>query len=122
MASYPILSKDPDGTSFKESQENPVVVGGDMEGGYIYTRARHTRVPRKTFEFKHVDISEIERQSLVTFWDTHRGGSLAFTWTHPITSTVHNVRFDPQMELEFTRSGYGTNHRWDSGTIIFKEV
>ncbi|MCR9222928.1 MAG: hypothetical protein NXH70_02565 [Hyphomonas sp.] len=122
MADFPILSKDPDGSSFKQNSENPVVVGGEMEGGYVYTRPRHTRRPRRTFEFKFVDISEIERVSLEDFWDNHFGGSVAFNWTHPITSVVYNVRFDPQMELEFPRSGYGTNHRWDTGIITLKEV
>jgi len=122
MANFPILSKDFDASSFKERSENPVVASGDTEGGYVYTRPRHTRRPRKSFEFKFVDISEAERTDLTDFWDDRRGGSGAFNWTHPITATVYNVRFDPEMVLEFERSGYANNHRWDSSTIILKEV
>jgi phage-related protein len=122
MADFPIISKDFDASSYKESSENPAVASGDTEGGYVYTRPRHTRRPRKTFQFKFVDISETERETIQDFWDARRGGSGAFNWTHPITAVIYNVRFDPETELEFERSGYANNHRWDSSTIILKEV
>tara|TARA_R100001086_G_scaffold249921_1_gene191836 strand:- start:1295 stop:1663 length:369 start_codon:yes stop_codon:yes gene_type:complete len=122
MADFPILSKDFDATSFSEKSENPVVTGGETEGGYQYTRPRFTRRPRKTFTFAYSDISEAERLILQNFWDARLGGSGAFNWVHPVTGVTHNVRFGDQMELTFTRIGFGTNHRWDSSEIILKEV
>lgn len=122
MANFPILSKDFDATSFKESSENPSVAGGETEGGYDYTRARFTRRPRRSFSFKFVDISEAERLTLQTFWDDHYGGSNAFNWVHPVTGQTYNVRFDRQMTLDFSRTGFGTNHRYDTNEITLKEV
>jgi phage-related protein len=122
VANYPTLSKDFDATSFEESSENTVIQPANTEGGYTLTRPKFTRRPRRTFMFKHVDLTETERVSLQNFWDTHKGGSLAFNWTHPVTATVYNVRFDPQMVMKFSRTGYGTNHRYDTDTITLKEV
>jgi phage-related protein len=122
MADFPILTNNFDAGSFKESSENPAVAGGDTEGGYDISRARHTRRPRRTFTFQFADISEAERVILQNFWDARLGGSGAFNWTHPITAVVYNVRFDRQMTMDFSRSGYGFNHRWDSSTITLKEV
>lgn len=122
MADYPTLAIDFDASTFKEVSENPVIKGGDTEGGYTVTRPRFTRRPRRMFSFQHVDISEANRVTLQNFWDGHFGGSLAFNWTHPVTSVVYNVRFAPDMTLDFDRAGYGTNHRWNTNTIVLKEV
>lgn len=122
MADFPTLSIGFDASSFSQDRENPVVSGGEMEGGYVITRPRHTRRPRYTFRFKFTDISEADRIELDQFWDDHKGGSLAFNWTHPTTETVYNVRFDEKMKLKFNRTGYGTNHRWDTDEIVLVEV
>lgn len=122
MADYPTLSRDFDSTSFQEESENTVIQPSNTEGGYTLTRPKHTRRPRRTFMFKHVDLTEAERVTLQNFWDTHKGGSLAFNWTHPVTLVVYNVRFDSQMRIRFSRTGYGTNHRYDTDTITLKEV
>jgi phage-related protein len=122
MADFPILSNDFDAASFTEASENPSVAGGDTEGGYEISRARHTRRPRRTWTFRFGDITEAERVILQNFWDARFGGAGAFNWTHPITAVVYNVRFEKQSTLEFSRTGYGTNHRWDTGTITLKEV
>ena len=121
MADYPILSKDIDASSFEEESENPVV-STEAEGGYTITRPKFTRAPRRTFTFKHVDISNADKESLRQFWDDRKGGSGAFNWTHPISGLAINVRFSPEMKLKFERSGYGTNHRWDSSDIELREV
>ena len=122
MANYPTLSSTLDASPFKESSENPAVAGGETEGGYDHTRARFTRRPRRTFMFVHKDLSEAERVTLQTFWDDQQGASVAFNWTHPITAITYNVRFARDMTMDFNRTGYGTNHRWDSSTITLKEV
>ncbi len=122
MSNFPTLSIGLDASTFQETSENTAVSGGDTEGGYVYTRARHTRRPRRSFMFSFTDISDNDKSTLQTFWDDRQGGSGAFNWTHPVSSTVYNVRFDIEMELEFERAGYGNNHRWNSSTITLKEV
>lgn len=122
MANYPTLSIGYDASSFAHASENPAH-GSDTEGGYQVTRPRFTRTPRKTFRFTHVDITEADRVTLETFWNVRKGSSESFTWTHPVTGASYTVRFALDMKtLEFTRTGYGTNHRWDSSEIILTEV
>lgn len=121
MADYPTFSKELDASSFKESSENPVHAD-EMEGGYVVTRAKFTRAPRRAFMFKHADLSNAEKDSLQSFWNDRKGGAGAFNWTHPVSGQTINVRFAPDMELEFERTGYGTNHRWDSSEITLREV
>lgn len=122
MADFPTLSKGFDATAFKMSYENPAVQEGETEGGYVITRARHTRRPRRYFTIRFLDITEADRLLLEDFWDDHRGGSVGFNWTNPITAAVFNVRFDSGASLEFSRTGYGTNHRYDTSEITLKEI
>jgi phage-related protein len=121
MSNYPTFTYEFDASSFRETAENPVIAS-EAEGGYTLTRPRFTRAPRRTFRFRHRNITDAEKQTLLTFWNDRKGGSGAFNWTHPIQGTVINVRFGPDMEMEFERIGFGTNHRWDSGEIILVEV
>jgi len=121
MTDYPTLSKDIDASSFSQESEN-LAVATETDGGYVITRSKFTRRPRRVFMFKHTDISEAERNTLQDFWDARKGGVGAFDWTHPVTLVVYNVRFSPEMKLKFSRSGYGTNHRWDSSDIELREV
>jgi phage-related protein len=122
MADFPTLSKQLDASAFKMSYENPSTKEGETDGGYVITRARHTRRPRRIFTIRFVDITETDRLALEAFWDARRGGSEAFNWTNPVTSDVFNVRFDSQNSIEFNRVGYGTNHRYDTNEIVLKEV
>ena len=121
LTDYPTFSKDFDASSFNEESENPVIAS-DTEGGYVISRPRFTRTPRRTFSFKHVDLSEAERGILQDFWNGRRGGAGIFRWTHPVTGASINVRFSPEMKLNFNRTGYGMNHRWDTNEIVLVEV
>lgn len=122
MADFPTLSKHPDANSLTVEVENPVISTGDTDGGYEYTRPRFTRRPRRTFTFSYKNISAADRVTLQQFWDDNFGGSVAFNWTDPTTSTTYNVRFATDMKIKFTRDGVGTLSRWNTDPIILKEV
>lgn len=124
MADFPTLSKKPDGESYKEETDNPSIDPEGTDGGYFITRPRYTRTPPTTFRFRFRDISLADKGILDTFWKTTvKGSSVGFNWTNPVTGTVHNVRFGKEMKkIEFERTGYGTNHRFDTGEIILTEV
>jgi len=122
MADFPTLSKDFDANSLMVETENPVSGSGDTDGGYEYTRPKFTRRPRRTFSFQYRDISDDDRADLQDFWDDHYGGSVAFNWLNPVDGVTYNVRFDKGMSLKFSREGYGEVHRFNTDTIIFKEV
>lgn len=109
---FPTLSANavPDSSQFRVSYEDPSM-RTDMEGGYVITRARHTRPPRRTWMVVYRMLTNADRALLETLWDTVRGGSATFNWTNPQNSTTYEVRFkDP---LNFSYSGRGTNQRWD---------
>jgi phage-related protein len=121
MVDYPSVRWD--ASTFSEEQEDPAVKEGEMDGGYVVSRPRFTRTPRRMFSFKHVDISDADKQTLANFWAARRGSAGAFNWVHPISGVTINVRFSSDMgKMRFNRAGYGTNHRWDSEEIILKEV
>ena len=122
MADFPTLSKQFDANTLDIQSENPVGGSGDTGAGYEYTRPKWTRRPRRTFTFTFKSITAADRVALQNFWDTHFGGSVAFNWTDPTTSTVYNVRFSKEMQLKFSRDGAGNLNLYNTDPIIMKEV
>jgi phage-related protein len=110
---FPALpsGKQMDSSKTSVARENPVQ-RTELEGGYVATRAKHTRAPRKTWSCGFTFISNADKGALETFWDTVKGGSVAFDWTNPQDSIVYTVRFkgDP---LKFSYVGRGTAQYWD---------
>lgn len=103
-----------DAKKFGFDLEDPAIKS-DMEGGYVFSRARFTRAPRRTWTSGFTYISAASKAQLVTFWTTVMGGSVIFQWKNPSDLVDYQVRFsDP---LKFTYVGAGTNQRWD---VTFK--
>jgi hypothetical protein len=99
-----------DSTQFVIKVED-VALKTELEGGYVASRARHTRTPRKTFSTGYKGISDADRQTLLTFYNTVGGGSVIFDWTDPVDAITYQVRFTS--ELEFRYAGVGTTKLWD---------
>lgn len=109
---YPTLPSGslPDSAQFGQDLEDPAM-RTEMEGGYVATRPKHTRAPRKTWMVAYRNLTDDDKLSLETFWGTVRGGSVIFDWTNPSNLTVYQVRFkDP---LKFRYTGIGSSQRWD---------
>lgn len=119
---FPTLSLLPDGATYSVDQENPAMEGQDTDGGYWVTRRRYTRTPPKSFSFSFSHINATDVATLQNFWNTVGGSSSAFNWINPVTGLTYNVRFGKGMKLEFKRTGYGSNHYYDSSTITLTEV
>lgn len=119
---FPTLSMKPDGESYRLSAPNPSKDGEQTDGGYWITRPRYTRKPPRSFSFKFVDISQADRDELLAFWEDVKGSSVAFNWRDPTDDALYNVRFGKGFELEFSRTGHGTNHRYDTNEIKLTEV
>lgn len=102
--------KEQDASEFTVQQEDPAM-RTEMEGGYVFTRARHTRVPRKTWTSSFKYIASNDKDELQTFWETVRGGSVIFQWRNPQDDQDYLVRFlEP---LNFKYVGIKNNQRWD---------
>lgn len=108
--------------TFAESSEDPAIAASKMEGGYVISRPRFTRRPRRTFSFMYTDMNDTDKGTLYAFWNSMFGSSNAFSWTHPSSGEVINARFDPATKLKFSRMGYGPVNRWQTDTIVLAEV
>jgi len=87
-------------------------ISTELEGGYVYSRARHTRAPRRTWTSGFTYITTAEKLQLETFWNDVRGGSVIFQWRNPQTGTDFLVRF-VEGPLRFNYVGNRSNQRWD---------
>lgn len=68
------------------------VIRTEMEQGYVQTRARLTKAPRK-WRFSHVMLTSSEKSTWLAFWDSKKGGSASFSFTDPISGGDVSVRF-----------------------------
>ena len=99
-----------DSTQFTITPED-VAIKSEMEGGYVVSRARHTRTPRKTFGTGYKSISDADRQTLLAFYAQVGGGAVIFDWTDPVDKLTWQVRFDGEMAFRYV--GIGTTKLWD---------
>lgn len=105
-----------DSKLYRMQQEDPTLKT-EMEGGYVVSRARHTRIPRKTFSTGYTGISDADKKILENFYAQVRGASMIFDWIDPVGGTVYKVRFDGPIEFRYV--GIGPTKLWD---IQFKVV
>jgi phage-related protein len=101
-----------DSSKYGVSQENQALAS-PIEGGYVSSRPRHTRRPRKTFTSGFSWLSEDQKNTLQAFFDSVYGGSVIFNWTNPTDNTVVAVRFTTDTTLAFSYSGAGNQRRYE---------
>jgi hypothetical protein len=92
-----------------EQEDNSLRTKAD--DGYVITRAKHTRAPRKTFTTGFTNMKDADKLTLQGFFDSMKGG-LVFDWTDPPTGSVFTVRF-AEGPLKFKYVGIGNNKQWD---------
>lgn len=118
MISFPILTEKPDASVQSMSKENPALKS-EAEGGYVSSRPRFTRKPRRTFTIGYTSLNHADYQLLTNFWDQVQGSSQKFEWTHPDTSEIIVVRFDEYWSEKY--SGAGSLKTWDIRDIVLIE-
>lgn len=121
---FPALTKGSDSKYFKEDAEDPSMVS-TMDGGYVVSRARFTRPPRRIFTTGYTAMSDADKTALQNFYRlVAMGGSVIFDWTHPDTGEVIAVRFLSANSgggssssgtggLPFQYTGMGVAKLWD---------
>lgn len=91
-------------------------IRSEMEGGYVLSRPRTTRRPRRTWTTGFTDITNADKLLLETFVNT-KGTFASFTWTVPVpnilggSKEVVTVRFSEVPTFKY--AGFGTNARWN---------
>lgn len=117
MPSLPLQSKQ-DSAKYGFEQED-VGIRSEMEGGYVLTRPRHTRTPRRTWKTGWTDLSNAEKLTIEAFVAAN-GTYKAFDYNLPVEGTLVNVRFKEVPKYEY--KGFGTNLRWDITDVMLEEV
>ncbi len=67
-------------------------IRSQSEGGYVTSRARFTRIPRR-WTVKYDWLSKANKNTVKTFEDDHRAGAASFSWPNPEDGTTYTVRF-----------------------------
>ena len=107
---FPTLSKGQDSKHFDFTPEDPSLQT-PMDGGYMASRAKHTRTPRLTFKSGFTEITNDDKNALMSFYNQVKGGSVIFDWIHPVDGTTYSVRF--KGKLNFVYAGIGSTARWN---------
>lgn len=117
MADF-VLESQQDAAKFGFEQED-VGIRSEMEGGYVLTRARHTRTPRRTWKTGFTNIEDDDKEIFETFFNA-KGTFLSFTYQVPVNLEIVTVRFKTVPKYEY--KGIGDNFRWDINEIYLEEV
>jgi hypothetical protein len=105
-----------DSSKFQQEKENPAMVA-KMDGGYVVSRPKHTRKPRRTFTCGFTDFSDAQRAAVDAHFDAMHGGSAIFNFTHPVSKDLVLVRFTEDSTLQWAYSGAGGVALW---SVTFK--
>lgn len=98
MAAFPTIYRrgtelhNPIVGDFDDTMAHDPAIRGLSEGGYVTSRARFTRIPRK-WPLKYDWLTTANKDTLKAFEVAMVGGSESFTWTNPADSTSYTVRF-----------------------------
>ncbi len=98
MAEFPTLYRrgtelhNPIVGAFDDTVAHDPAIRSLSEGGYVTSRARFTRIPRK-WTVGYNWVSKANKDTLKAFEVDRRGGSGSFTWINPEDSTTYTVRF-----------------------------
>jgi hypothetical protein len=109
-------SEEIDSSKFSQEKENPAM-GSKMDGGYVVTRPRHTRRPRRTFSAGFTDMRADKQPVFDAFFDSTHGGAVIFLFVHPVTGEQIPVRFTTDTTLPWTYTGMGKTALWN---VTFK--
>jgi hypothetical protein len=107
---FPTLADGQDSKLYSVEAENPAIKT-ETDGGYVISRAKHTRKPRKTFTTGYTSISDADKKKIEAFYDLVRGGSVIFDWEDTESGLTHQVRFSAMPNYKY--KGAGLLRRWD---------
>lgn len=118
MADFPTFGNSEDANKAGFDTED-VGMRSEMEGGYVLTRPRHTRTPRRIWITGFTDLDNSQKLVFEAFWNSH-GTYKGFTYSVRTTNEVVNVRF--MSKPNFKYAGIGPTYHWDIDDIKLEEV
>ena len=88
---FPTLSINPN-IPFESFSERKTLKS-PAEDGVVITRSLWTKT-KKSWHIEYRFLPLTDYNTLLSFFENNaKGGAINFNWTHPITSTVYEVRF-----------------------------
>lgn len=117
LPNFPTLTHKPDSNKYRMVKEDPTI-RNEMEGGYVTSRPRFTRKPRRTFTIGYTDLPLTEYTKLDNFWDTVKGGSRKFRWLNQLTGETITVRFEEYWESKLVKHGVYTAYNVDNIVLV----
>ncbi|GAL22937.1 hypothetical protein JCM19235_1238 [Vibrio maritimus] len=118
MSTFPPVGVFEDSSKFNMTPEDKGLTS-DTDGGYAYSRPRHARKPRRTFDTGFTDIDETQKAKLENFFNEH-GTYKIFTYTIPDTEETIQARLGKAPKVMY--KGYGGVHRYNVTDIQINEV
>ena len=100
---FPTLSAPPLVEPYEESAAQDPVIRSPKEAGYVQTRPRFTRVPKK-WHLSYAGMSSSDRTSIKSWESTSVYGANSDTWTNPADSTQYTVRLAGPIRYKFSVS------------------
>ncbi len=93
---------------FDNTMAHDPAIRSQSEGGYVTSRARFTRIPRK-WNIKYDWLTASNKNVIKAFEAARFGGAGEFTWLNPEEGNTYTVRFlglanyEPHDKTNFTR-------------------
>ena len=95
-------------------------IRAEMEGGYIITRARNNREPRRQIRTGYELLYDNEKLVLESFQNGRKITGLTFTYALPTTGEIVVVRFEQPISFEYI--GMGPTKLWRVENILMREA
>jgi hypothetical protein len=111
MLVFPKLDKEQD-SRFYEVVLEDVGMKSPLDGGYVASRPKHTRRPRRSFKTGYSKISNADRATLEAFYTQTLGSSIIFEWCDPVECFTYQVRFAGPMSFKYV--GMGVSQLWEA--------
>jgi hypothetical protein len=92
MADFPTITRKPSAKAYEEGFAFDPTLRSKMEGGYVVTRAKATRVPQK-FSVEYAALPTVDKDLIKAHEDAVKVGAEAFDWLHPATLATYSVRY-----------------------------
>lgn len=113
MEVFPTLSTTPLVEPFEDSLQDPGTVKSPKDAGYVQTRPRHTRLPGQ-WHVGYSGLTAADRTALRNHELAVKVDADIFSWTHPLTSAQHNVRFRAAVRYKAENTFDGGAHTWSA--------
>ena len=107
MDAFPTIAQKPDAEGWSEGLSEDYTSRSPKASGLVKTGCLVTWIP-KVWGFQYTQLSNTYKELIVAHEVAMKGGVVIFTWTHPVTAVVYQVRFKGLVQYDRERDHTGT--------------